>query len=400
MESSALSEQPEPFELPPFQAGLRAQAEELAARFSERDREIRRHGLERGELHPELWREISDRGWPGLLVPTAHGGSGGGLLACVVVMEALAASNLVLWMPVLSASIGHAIAEVGPEHARRRWLERISSGETSLALAVTEPRCGHNVFRSRTTVRREDDRFVINGLKAVTSGIDIAERVLVFGRTLTGFKDGPPQFTTVLVDPDSPGIERIELPMRGRQGVRQFQLTFNDVEAPSDGLVGTEGQGLLTLWPFTHVERLLTSALAVGNARHCISRALVRAGERTIFGERPIGAEQAIQHPLASLHARSEATRLLLYRTARRFDAGADTVALAGEANMTKLLAADLLFEAADQAMQTLGAAAWDEREGMLDLYLDARAARSAPISQELALNHIAQHVLGLPSHR
>jgi len=400
MESSTLSVQPERFELSPFHAELRAQAEELAARFSGRDREIRLHGLEHSELHPELWGEISDRGWPGLLVPSTHGGSGGGLLAYVVVMEALAASNLVLWMPVLSASIGHAIAEVGPEHARGLWLERISSGETSLALAVTEPRCGHNVFRSRTSVRREHDRFLINGLKAVTSGIDVAERVMVFGRSRAGSEGAPPQFTTVLVDPDSAGIERVELPMRGRQGVRQFQLTFNDVEAPLDGLVGTEGQGLLTLWPFTHVERLLTAALAVGNARHCISRALARASERTIFGERPIGAEQAIQHPLASLHARLEATRLLLYRTAGRFDAGADTLAVAGEANMAKLLSADLLFEASDQAMQTLGAAAWDEREGMLDLYLDARAARSAPISQELALNHIAQHVLGLPSHR
>jgi alkylation response protein AidB-like acyl-CoA dehydrogenase len=111
-------------------------------------------------------------------------------------------------------------------------------------------------------------------------------------------------------------------------------------------------------------------------------------------------AEQSIQHPLASLHARVEATRLLVYRAAERFDAGADTIAVAGEANMAKLLCADVLFDSAGQAMQTLGAAAWDEREGMLDLYLDARAGRSAPISQELALNFIAQHVLGLPSHR
>ena len=172
------------------------------------------------------------------------------------------------------------------------------------------------------------------------------------------------------------------------------------MEAPVEELVGSEGQGLLTLWPFTHVERLLTAALAVGNARYCVSRALARAGERTIFGRQPIGAEQAIQHPLASLHARIEATQLLVYRAAHRFDAGADTLAVAGEANMAKLLSAELLFDAADHAMQTLGATAWDEREGMIDLFLDARAARSAPISQELALNFIAQHVLGLPSHR
>jgi alkylation response protein AidB-like acyl-CoA dehydrogenase len=388
-----------PFALPPLHEELRTEAQELAARFAPRHREVRLHPFEHGELHPELWGEIRERGWPGLLVPAAHGGSDGGLLAYVVVMEALAASNLILWMPVLTTAIGCAIAQVGPEHARERWLDPIATGETFLALAVTEPQCGHNVFRSKTTVRRDGERFVIDGCKAVTSGIDLAERVLVFGRS-PRVEGTPPQFTTVLVDPDAPGIEREELPMGRREGVRQFQLTFTGVEAPLEALVGTEGQGLLALWPFTHIERLLTAALAIGNARYCVSRALARASERTIFGERPIGAEQAIQHPLASLHARLEATRLLVCRAAGQFDAGADTLAVAGEANMAKLLSAEVLFDAADHAMQTLGAAAWDEREGMLDLYLDARAARSAPISQELALNFIAQHVLGLPSHR
>jgi alkylation response protein AidB-like acyl-CoA dehydrogenase len=388
-----------PFTLPAFHADVQAQAQELALRFAQRHREIRLYPFEHGELHPELWREISERGWPGLLVPAAHGGSEGGLLAYLVVMEALAASNLILWMPVLSAAIGHAIAEVGPDPVRERWLPPIAGGEAFLALAVTEPECGHNVFRTRTTVRRDGDRYLINGLKAVTSGIDLAERVLVFGRTPTG-DGGTPQFTTVLVDPTAPGIERTELPMRWREGARQFELRFNDVEAPLDGLVGAEGQGLLALWPFTHIERLMSAALCMGNARYCVERALDRAKERTIFGKQPIGAEQAIQHPIASLHARIAATRLLVFRAAARFDAKADTMEIAAEANMAKVLTADLLFDAADHAMQTLGATAWDEREGMIDLFLDARASRSAPISQELALNFIAQHVLGLPSHR
>jgi alkylation response protein AidB-like acyl-CoA dehydrogenase len=398
METTSI--QAEPFSVPAFHAGLRDQAEDLAARFADRHRDVRLHPFEHGELEPELWGEISDRGWPGLLVPTAHGGSEGGLLAYLLVMEALAASNLILWMPVLSAAIGYAIAQAGPDSARERWLGGIAAGETLLALAVTEPECGHNVFRTKTTVDREDDRFVINGLKAVTSGIDLAERVLVFGRSSRGADSGRPQFTTVLVDPNAPGIERTELPMRWREGTRQFQLRFNNVETPRDHLVAAEGQGLLVLWPFTHIERLMTAALCLGNARYCVSRARARANERTIFGKQPIGAEQAIQHPLASLHARIAATRLLVYRAAARFDAGADTMEVAGEANMAKVLTADLLFDAADHAMQTLGAAAWDEREGMIDLYLDARAARSAPISQELALNFIGQHVLGLPSHR
>jgi acyl-CoA dehydrogenase len=182
MHSRSISTQPEPFSLPAFHAEVKAQAGELAARFAERHREIRLHPFEHGELHPELWGEISDRGWAGLLVPGEHGGSEGGLLAYAVVMEELAARNLILWMPVLSASIGHAIAQVGPDDPRERWLAPIASGKAFLALAVTEPDCGHNVFRSKTTVRRDGDRFLVNGLKAVTSGVDLAERVLVFGR--------------------------------------------------------------------------------------------------------------------------------------------------------------------------------------------------------------------------
>jgi alkylation response protein AidB-like acyl-CoA dehydrogenase len=389
------------FCLSPLHASIQAEAEEVAARFADRHREIRLHGLKRDELHPELWQELNRRGWSGLLVPADHGGAAGGLLGYVVVLEALAASNLVLWMPVLTAAIAHAIAEVGPDPARDSWLDRVASGEACLALAVTEPQVGHNVFRSETTVRREGERFVVNGIKAVTSGIEIAERVLVLGR-VPGERDegAPPQFTTVLIDPSAAGVERTELPMRGREGVRQWQLELSDVEAPLDALVGAEGRGLLTLWPFTHVERMLTAALCVGNARYCVARALEHAGERTVFGRLPIGAEQAIQHPLARLHARVEATRLFVYRAAARFDAGTDQLGVAGEANMAKLLSADLLFDAADHAMQTLGALAWDEREGMLDVFLDARLSRSGPVSQELALNFIAQHVLGLPSHR
>jgi acyl-CoA dehydrogenase len=400
MAADALSPQLDLFSLPTPQAEVQAQARELASRFASRHREVRLHALEQDELHPELWGEISARGWPGLLVPSTHGGTDGGLLAYAVMMEALAAANLILWMPVLTAAIAHAIAEVGPDPARERWLDRVASGETLLALAVTEPECGHNVFRSQTTVRRDGERFIVNGVKAVTSGIEVAERVLVFGRSPEDGEGGPARFTTVLLDPSSPGVERFELPMRGREGARQWRLELGDVEAPPEALVGTEGEGLLTLWPIIAIERLLVSALAIGNAEYCLSRALTRASERTSFGDQPIGAQQAVQHPLAWLRARIEADRLLLYRAAARFDAGADPFAVAGEANMAKLLTAEVLFDAADHAMQTLGVVAWDEREGMLDLFLDARLARSAPVSQELALNFVAQHVLGLPSHR
>jgi acyl-CoA dehydrogenase len=188
--------------------------------------------------------------------------------------------------------------------------------------------------------------------------------------------------------------------MRFREGVRQFELELRDVRVPAEALVGEEGQGLLVMWPFTHVERILTAALCVGSAAFALRAATARARDRVVSGTLAIGAEQAIAHPLAAIHARLEAVRLFVHRTAARFDAGADGLVVAGEANMAKLLTADLVFDAADHAMQVLGADAWDEREGWLDTFLDARLARSGSVSNEFALNFIAQHVLGLPSHK
>ncbi|HWS91334.1 MAG TPA: acyl-CoA dehydrogenase family protein [Mycobacterium sp.] len=189
-----------------------------------------------------------------------------------------------------------------------------------------------------------------------------------------------------------------QLPMR-REGVRQYQLALRDVVVPVGDLVGAQGQGLATMWPFTHVERILTAGLGLGLATFALTRSIARAKQRVIFGELPIGANQAISHPLAHLHARLAAIRLFVYHTATRFDTGVDAFVVAGEANMAKVLASDLAFDACDQAIQTLGADAWDEREGLLEVYLDARLYRSGPVSNELALNFIAKHVLGLPAH-
>jgi alkylation response protein AidB-like acyl-CoA dehydrogenase len=399
--STTTADATQPFTLPPQHLQVRAEAQELAERFAARHREVRLSGVEKGELHPELWSEISARGWPGLLIPVEHGGTGGGLLAYTVVLEELAAANLLLWPPVLDSAIAHSILQVGPDAALEDWLEPVASGECHFGLAVTEPECGHNVFRSAVTIERDGDGYRVNGIKAITSATDMVDRVLVFGRVPRDEgEEGPAQFTTVLVDPRGDGVTMTEVPMRGREGVRQFQLDLDNVQVPGRALVGEEGQGLLVLWPSTHIERVLMAALAIGNARYCITRALQRAADRGVFGAKPIGAEQSIQHPIAHLHARLQAVQLFVHRTAARFDAGIDSFQIAGEANMAKILSAQLVFDAADHAVQTLGAQAWDEREGIMDLYLDARCSRSAPISQELALNFVAQHVLGLPTHR
>ena len=391
--------QSEPFALSPAHAQLQTEARAIAAEFGPRAREIRQHLLDHSQMHPQLWALFCERGWPGLVLPGEYGGTGGGLLAMTLVVEAFAEQNILLWMPVLSAAIAHAIRQAGPDIARHAWLRRIARGEIFMAMATTEPQTGHNVFRSVTEIRRDGDHFVVRGFKRITSGLDVAERVLVFGRPPKTAEAESTGYTTILVDPRAPGATMTELPMRHREGAKQYQLQLDNVRAPQEDLIGAEGQGLLVMWPFTDVERVLTAALCLGVAGYAITRSVQRAKQRVISGTLPIGANQAIAHPLAALHARLEANRLFVYRTAARFDAGADGFLTAGEANMAKLLTADLAFDSTDHAMQVMGADAWDEREGWLDSYLDARLSRSGPVSNEFALNYIAQHVLGLPAH-
>ncbi len=386
-------------ELSSSHAQLQAQAREVAAHWADRAREVRGHLLDHHEMHPQLWASFCDHGWPGLVLSTEYGGSEGGLLGMSLVLEAFAEQGIVLWMPVLSTAIAHAIAQVGPQPASRQWCTRVARGQALLAMAVTESHSGHNIFRTSTEIRCNGDHLVVSGVKQITSGLDVVDRVLVFGRAAASDDGASRGYTTVLVDPALPGVTMSELPMRYREGVRQYQLELNEVIVPADELVGAEGEGLAVMWPFTAVERILTAALCLGSAAFGLDGSVVRAKQRITSGTAPIGANQAIAHPLAKLHAQLAAVRLFVYGTASRFDAGVDPYVVAGEANMAKVLTADLVFDSYDHAMQVIGVDAWDERNGWIDNYLDARLSRSGPVSNEFALNFIAEHVLGLPAH-
>ncbi|MET7772526.1 acyl-CoA dehydrogenase family protein [Nocardia sp. NPDC005366] len=384
------------FDLPVEYRTLENAARAVAAEFAPEAIEIRRHVIEHGELHPKLWRRFCEQGWAGAMISADRGGSAIGLLGAALILEAFAARGIVLWMPVLSNAIAHAIDRVGPDSARERWLPRIAAGTAQLGIAVTEPASGHNLFGVETEIQYTGTHFVVTGVKRVTSGLDLVDRVLVFGRTVA--EDGTSGYTTVLVDPGAAGVTVTEIPMRYREGVRQFQLELDHVVLPGDALVGSVGGGLLSLWPFTDVERVLTAAICSGSAAHCLDNAVARAKHRVIAGREPIGVHQAVAHPLAHLHARHAAVRLLLRRAALGFDRADSAQTAAADANAVKLLASELAFDAADHAMQVFGAEAWDEREGWLDLYLDARLSRSGPVSNEFALNYLAEHVLGLPA--
>ncbi|MCX4099193.1 acyl-CoA dehydrogenase family protein [Nocardia sp. alder85J] len=387
--TTTASSRAEFFELPLGTAELAERARQAAAGLADRAVEVRRHLIDHAEMHPELREVFRRNGWSALGVPEPTGA--GNLLGLAVVLEAFAAEGMVLWLPVLSAAVAHALSQAGPEGAREHWLPRVAAGSAQLGMAATESHSGHNLFGVRTAIRYDGEHFVVDGVKRITSALDVVDRVLVFGRDGSGY-------TCVLLDPRAPGASATEIPMGFREGVRQFQLDLDRVVVPAEALAGERGRGLAVMWPFTHVERALTAALCLGTAAYALLRATDRARRRSIAADRPIGVHQAVAHPLAALHARLAAARLLVYRTAARIDARADQRTVTADINAAKVLAADLAFDAADHAMQVLGADAWDERTGWRDVFLDARLSRSGPISNEFALNHLAQHVLGLPA--
>jgi len=386
------------------EAHRRAQAEvvALAERWQDRAAEIRVRQIEQGAFHEEFLKELCAAGLMGMLIPKEYGGTGAGVLSLAVAFEALASRNVPVALPLLTNVCACAIAGSGSDDLRRRYLPRIATGETLFAFAFTEESSGHNLFDMRTLAQVADGRVAVTGSKCFISGADVAQRMLVVGRSLTPEKVAERKlsrfagFNAVIVDPRGPAIRLTKMQLGAREALNQCVVIFDHTDVPEHELVGEEHQGLGAVLGAINVERVLSSALGVGAAEYVLSLAVARARERRPFGK-PIGSYQAIQHPLAEIRARLEAARLLVYKSAAVFDAGGDPTTVGGWATMAKLVVSDLLFRAADQAIQTFGGSAYELDRGLVDLFLDARVFRTGPVSQELSLNFVAEHVLGLP---
>jgi acyl-CoA dehydrogenase len=394
------------FTLTDAQHALLAKAQKAAGTWAGQALEIRRHGLEHGQYHSEFWRDYCAAGMMAPLVPTEFGGTGQGLLATVLAMEAFAARGLTPTLPVLTHAAARLITVAGSPDLRASRLPAIAEGSLLIGLAFTESEAGHNFTRMRTFARREGEHILISGEKSFISGVEIADRLLLVARSLTDEQrreHGLPTmagFTAVLLDPQAEGVTLTEQHLGGREGLRQWRIEFDNVRAPAGEMVGAEHEAIAHLFDALNIERVLFTAIALGTTAHLLDLAVDHATSRTVFGDRPIGAYQAIAHPLARIRTQLEGARLLAYKAAALFDQGTDAVSVGAAANMAKLLAADVTHQAADQALQTFGAAGWDQDLGLIDHYLDARLFRSTPVSQELALNFVAENVLGLPKYR
>ncbi|MFI8303802.1 acyl-CoA dehydrogenase family protein [Streptomyces sp. NPDC085927] len=358
--------------------------------------------VDEGVPAAELWADAGKLGYLGVNLPEEYGGGGGGVAELSIVLEELGAAGCPLLLLVVSPAIcGTVIARFGTEAQKREWLPGLADGTRSMAFGITEPDAGSNSHRITTTARRDPDTgdWLLTGRKVFVSCVDVADATLIVGRTETvSAKEGrtgnlkPCLF---IVPRDTEGFQRRKIDMELSAAENQFELTLDDVRLPADALVGDADAGLLQLFAGLNPERIMTAAFAIGMGRHALAKAVEYARERTVW-KAPIGAHQAIAHPLAQAHIELELARLMMQKAAHLYDAG-DDVGAGEAANMAKYAAAEACVKAVDQAVHTLGGNGLTREFGLASLVTAARVSRIAPVSREMILNYVSHQTLGLP---
>ena len=354
-----------------------------------------RQAAEDGRKTTELWQEAGKLGYLGVAVPEEYGGGGGDIGDLAAVCEELAAAGSPLLLMVVSpAIVGVILAQYGTEEQKKSWLPGLADGTSTFAFSITEPDAGSNSHNIITTAHREEDGWRITGGKTYISGVDEASHVLVVARTADD-KTGKLKPALFLVPTDSAGFTYQEIDMGIVSPEKQFTLFFDDVRVPADALVGDPDAGIDQLFAGLNPERIMAASFALGTARLALKKASAYAKERTVW-DVPIGAHQAIAHPLAQSYIEIEMARLMTQKAAALYAAG-DVMRAAEAANMAKYAAGEAVCNAVDRAIQTHGGNGLATEYGLVQMLAGSRLSRIAPVSKEMALNFVAQFSLGLP---
>ncbi|HJQ41525.1 MAG TPA: acyl-CoA dehydrogenase family protein [Jatrophihabitantaceae bacterium] len=343
----------------------------------------------------ELWQEAGNAGFIGVNLPEEYGGGGAGMYELAIVGEELNAAGCGLLMLVVSPAInGTIISRFGTDEQKQRWLPGIASGETIMAFGITEPDAGSNSHNITTTARRDGSDWILTGRKIYVSGVDVAEAVLIVGRTEDA-KTGRLKPALFALPTDTPGFEYKAIDMDVPMPDKQFLLFLDDVRLPADALIGDDDAALAQLFAGLNPERIMAAAGSVGMGRYALDRAVSYAKEREVWGK-PIGTHQGLAHPLAKAKVELELAKLMMQKAASLYDSG-DDMGAGESANMAKYSAAEAGIACVDQAVQTLGGNGLAHEYGIGSLLIGARVARIAPVSREMILNFVAQFSLGLP---
>ena len=285
-----------------------------------------RGGEKGGRFPQELWDAFAAIGLMGCLIPEEYGGNASGLLALTLAFEEISAAGFSPGLLLVTSMDASCIVRNGSEEMKRRFLPRIADGSKKFCFAVTEPDAGSNTFRIKTMAKRQGDVYVLNGQKMFISGVDEADHMLVIART-TSLEDAQAQgkpkshgLALFVVDTNAEGLTRTRIPIPIMGEFDQFQLFFDDVQVPAGNLVGQEDAGVLAAFNSLNPERILAAAMCLGITDYCLKTTVEYATQRKVFKDTPIGAYQAISHPLAETKIALEATRLMTYKAAWAWD--------------------------------------------------------------------------------
>ena len=383
------------FSFSPEQDAIRSAIERICARFGD-DYWLKKD--KDGGFPHDFHKAFADDGWLGICVPQEHGGAGLGVTEAVIMMQTIAASGAGL----SGASALHMnifglnpVVVFGTEEQKRRMLPPLIAGQDKACFAVTEPNVGLDTLKLKTKAVREGDSYILSGQKIWISTAQVASKMLILARTtpLDQVKRRTEGLSLFYTDLDRRYIDVREIPKMGRSAVDSNELFIDKLPVPVADRIGEEGRGFEYILHGMNPERILIGAEGIGLGQAALRKAAAYAGERVVF-DRPIGQNQAIQHPLAACWMQLQAAELMAYKAASLYDAGKPC---ALEANATKYLGGEAAFKACETAVMTHGGMGY-AKEFHVERYLrESLITRIAPISPQLILSFIAEKALGLP---
>ncbi len=351
------------------------------------------------EFPGEMWKAICEAGLCGVALPEEYGGSGRGMLDMALIVETLCATGagstlgqLFMSNPIFG---GVAISRYGTEAMKRDLLPGLISGDLHFSMALTEPNAGSNTLEMRAYAAPDGDGFRLNGQKIWITNVEACHKVLVVARTVR-YEEAQSRtsgITMFLVDKERKGIAHSPIDKLGTNAIPSSAIFFEDVRVEPEEVVGTLHGGWRQLLDVLNTERIVTTAGLVGTIELALKLATNYAQERKVFGDRPIAAYQGLQFPLAQAHAEMRCAQLMNRHAAALFDAG---LPFGSQANVAKLIAAQACSDATERAMQTMGGMGYSKEFHAERLWRDCRLFRFAPVSEEMILNYIAQHELGM----
>ena len=383
------------FELTEDQRLIRKSVAELTARFDDQ------YWMAKDLAHEfprEFYDAIANGGWLGMTIPQQYGGHGFGITEATLLLEEVARSGGAM----NAASAIHLsifgmqpVVKHGSDELKARTLPRITTGDLHVCFGVTEPGAGLDTSRITTFAKRDGDHYRVNGRKVWISKALESEKILLLTRTtpygeVAKKTDG---MTLFLTDLDRSRVDIRPIAKMGRNAISSNELFIDDLRVPVEDRIGNEGEGFSYLLDGLNPERMLIAAEALGIGRVALDKAVKYGNERRVF-DRPIGMNQGLQFPLADALARLDAAELVLRKATWLYDNGKPC---GREANTAKYLCADAGFAAADRALQTHGGMGYAEEYNISRYFRESRLMKIAPISQEMILNYLGSHVLGLP---